>query len=137
MTPLEKDAAIQQTRSNRRAHCVREIVVSNEGHDELIRIKAPDLSLNGMFITTSRHFPVGTVLKLQLRLAITGAEICSRCEVRHSIPGVGIGVEFVGLSSDALASIRRELALSTENQPKTARSLRRSARRPNRRRPSL
>lgn len=128
MSSLEKNSPmIQQTRGSRRVHSVREIIVSSEGHDELIRIKAPDLSLNGMFIPTPRYFPVGTVLKLKLCLAITGAEIQSRCEVRHFIPGVGIGVEFVELSPDALAAIKRELGLSTEN-PSRPRKLRIRAR---------
>ena len=118
----KKSPMIQQTRCGRRVHCVREIIVSNEGHHELIRIKAPDLSLNGMFISTPRYFPVGTVLKLKFRLAITGAEIQSRGEVRHFIPGVGVGVEFVELSRDAVASIKRELSFSAENTSKPRKS---------------
>jgi len=61
----------QGVRSSARAHCVREISVSREGHDELIRIKAPDLSSTGMFITASRSFPEGTVLNLKFRLAVS------------------------------------------------------------------
>lgn len=108
----------QGIRGGARAHCIREISVSSEGHDELIRIKAPDLSSTGMFINANRSFPEGTVLNLKFRLAATGAEVCTRCEVRYSLPGVGIGVEFIGLSSEAAGDIERELALSSETSPR-------------------
>jgi len=104
----------QNFRRGVRAHCVREISVSREGNDELIRIKAPDLSSTGMFITASRSFPEGTVLNLKFRLAVTGVELHTRCEVRYCLPGVGIGVEFVGLSSEAAEAIENELALNGE-----------------------
>jgi len=121
----------QNFRRGVRAHCVREISVSREGNDELIRIKAPDLSSTGMFITASRSFPEGTVLNLKFRLAVTGVEVRTRCEVRYCLPGVGIGVEFVGLSSEAAEAIENELALNGEaparrkKSPTTSRSSRR------------
>ncbi|HEV2101229.1 MAG TPA: PilZ domain-containing protein [Candidatus Acidoferrum sp.] len=101
-------------RRGARAHCVREITVSREGDDELIRIKAPDLSITGMFITAAGTFPEGTVLNLKFRLAATGVEVRTRCEVRYCHPGIGIGVEFIGLSSEAAGAIERELSLSGE-----------------------
>ena len=115
-----------------RAHCVREISVSREGHDELIRIKAPDLSCTGMFITAPRSFPEGTVLNLKFRLAVTGVEVRTRCEVRYCLPGVGIGVEFIGLSPEATGDIERELSLSREATPQRKKSHPRA--RPSRRR---
>jgi len=121
----------QNFRRGVRAHCVREISVSREGNDELIRIKAPDLSSTGMFITASRSFPEGTVLNLKFRLAVTGVEVRTRCEVRYCLPGVGIGVEFVGLSSEAAEAIENELARNGEaparrkKSPTTSRSSRR------------
>jgi hypothetical protein len=115
MTP--KDAltkTFQGVRQGARVHCVREIVVSREGNDELIRIKAPDLSSTGMFITASRSFPEGTVLNLNFRLAVTGAEVRTRCEVRYCHPGIGIGVEFIGLSPEAKRDIETELQLNRQ-----------------------
>jgi hypothetical protein len=121
----------QGVRTSARAHCVREISVSREGNDELIRIKAPDLSPTGMFITASRSFPEGTVLNLKFRLAVTGVEVRTRCEVRYCHPGIGIGVEFIGLSPEATGDIQRELALSREATPprKKSRLRARSSRR--------
>lgn len=113
----------QGVRRGARAHCVRDISVSCEGHDELIRIKAPDVSSSGMFITTSRSFPEDTVLNLKFRLAVTGVEVRTRGEVRYCLPGVGIGVEFIGLSPEAIRDIERELALSREVSPREKKPL--------------
>lgn len=109
-------------RSGTRAHCVREIIVSREGDDELIRIKAPDLSITGMFITAAGTFPEGTVLNLRFRLAVTGIEVRTRCEVRYCHPGIGIGVEFIDLSPEATGAIERELSLSGERSSRAKKS---------------
>ena len=93
---------------------------SREGDDELIRIKAPDLSLTGMFITGAGVFPEGTVLNLKFRLAATGVEVRTRCEVRYCHPG--IGVEFIGLSPEAAGAIERELSLSLKPSPRAKKS---------------
>ncbi|HET6931392.1 MAG TPA: PilZ domain-containing protein [Candidatus Acidoferrum sp.] len=116
----------QGVRRGSRAHCVRDITVSREGDDELIRIKAPDLSITGMFITAAGTFPEGTVLNLRFRLAVTGVEVCTRCEVRYCLPGVGIGVEFIGLSPEATRDIEAELALNGENSPRKKKTVLRS-----------
>lgn len=116
----------QGIRRGPRAHCVREISVSREGHNELIRIKAPDLSTTGMFITASGSFPEGTVLNVRFRLAVTGLEVCTRCEVRYCLPGIGIGVEFIGLSPEAAKDIENELALSGETSTRRKKNPHRS-----------
>jgi hypothetical protein len=51
------------------------------------------------------------VLNLKFRLALTGAEIQTRCEVRYCLPGVGVGVEFVGISPQDVSEIEREIEL--------------------------
>ena len=110
-------------RRSSRVHCLREITVTYEGQNEHTLVKAPDLSSSGMFINTHRTFPEGAVLNLRFRLAITNAEVQTRCEVRYCLPGVGVGVEFVGLGSDARKAIERELTLNGE-APSTANKLR-------------
>lgn len=123
---------IQGIRRGARAHCIREITISSEGHDEILHIKSPDLSSTGMFINAVPSFPEGTVLNLKFRLAVTGVEVSTRCEVRYSQPGVGIGVEFVNLSREARRNIEHELSLCTETCTGEKRPLRRSS--PSRRR---
>src|SRR5262249_1020566 len=73
--------------------------------------KPPDLSTRGMFISTTRVFPEGAVLNLRFRLAHTGTEVETRSEVRYCLPGVGVGVEFIGISAEAVLEIEREIAL--------------------------
>jgi len=80
-------------------YSVQDISLKYEGHTEEVLVRPPDLSRRGMFISTSRTFPEGAVLNLRFWLAVTGIEIRTRCEVRHCLAGVGVGVEFVGLSA--------------------------------------
>jgi len=93
-------------------HCLREITVTYEGQNERTVVKAPDLSVNGMFISTNRRFPEGAVLNLQFRMAVTNAVVRTRCEVRYCLPGVGVGVEFIGIEPEAKKYIERELELA-------------------------
>jgi PilZ domain len=104
------------SRGNSRVHCLREITVTYEGQHEHTRIKAPDLSANGMFISTSRRFPEGAVLNLEFRMAATNAVVQTRCEVRYCLPGVGVGVEFVGITPEAKEDIERELRLALNGE---------------------
>lgn len=108
-------------RCSPRVYSVREITVSYEGRDEQIIIKPPNVSVRGMFINTSRTFPEGTVLNLRFELALTNAKIQTRCEVRYCQPGVGIGVEFMGLPPEDIALIEKEIALSGGPTTKRAR----------------
>jgi len=107
----------QNLRSSARVYSLREITISYEGQNEEIVVKPPNLSKRGMFINTSRSFPEGAVLNLRFCLVLTGAEIHTRCEVRYCRPGVGIGVEFIGLSPDAAKMIEREIKLSVPRTP--------------------
>ncbi len=94
-----------------RIHTVKEISVHYEGHTEEVAIRPPDVSAHGMFFNTPTRFPEGAVLNLRFRLALTGAEIRTRCEVRYCLPGVGVGVEFIGISLEAVRKIEREVRL--------------------------
>ena len=110
----------QQRNSRRttpRIHTVENISVRYEGRTEELAVRPPDVSPGGMFINTRQTFPEGAVLNLRFRLAISLAEIETRCEVRYCLPGVGVGVQFVGISADAIQAIEREIALC-EGTPK-------------------
>jgi hypothetical protein len=72
-----------------------------------------------MFISTIRNFPEGAVLNLKFRLALSGAQISTRCEVRYCLPGVGVGVEFVGISPEAVRDIEREVKLCTRQNSRS------------------
>jgi len=94
---------------------LRDLSVTYEGHSENIATHLPDLSTRGMFINTSRIFPEGAVLIVRFRLATSGTEIQSRAEVRYCLPGVGVGVEFIGISADAVRAIASEVSIEDES----------------------
>ncbi len=96
-------------RSAERYSSLRDLNVSYEGHSDTIITRLPDISTKGMFINTARTFPEGAVLNVRFRLARTGADVQSRCEVRYCLEGVGIGVEFIEIPPEAAAAIEREL----------------------------
>ena len=86
-----------------------ELSYSYEGYIEEVPIRPPDVSVQGMFIQTSRYFPEGAVLKVRFRLARSHHEVLARAEVRYCLPGVGVGVEFVQISDDSRNAIENEL----------------------------
>jgi len=64
-----------------------------------------------MFINTSADFPEGAILKLTFRLTRSNYPIQARCEVRYCLLGVGVGVEFVGLSFADQKAIEKEIQM--------------------------
>ena len=95
-----------------RIHSIRQIAVQYEGTEERIISRVPDVSTTGMFINTSRPYAEGAVLNLSFCLALSGLEVHARGEVRYSLPGVGVGVQFVDIAENAIRSIEREIQLS-------------------------
>ena len=80
-----------------------------EGRSEKMEVRAPDLSPKGMFIHIPRAFPEGAVIKLEFWLSRSGHQVKARAEVRYSLPGVGIGVEFVDISDQDRDMIESEI----------------------------
>ena len=99
---------------------LRDLSVTYEGHSEDVATHLPDLSTRGMFINTNRTFPEGAVLIVRFRLANSGTEIQSRAEVRYCLPGVGVGVEFIGIAAEAIRAIADEISIADEPAPTKA-----------------
>jgi len=74
-------------------------------------VRSPDVSARGMFVNTTRQFPEGAMLNVRFRLGLTGACVEARGKVRYCLPGVGVGLEFIGLDPQARHHIEREVAL--------------------------
>lgn len=100
-----------------RISSLRDLSVTYEGRSEDVALRPPDISTRGMFINTTRNFHEGAVLKVRFRLWLSGVEIRSRAEVRYCLPGVGVGVEFVGLSPEAAKAIEKEIRLGARLMP--------------------
>jgi len=98
---------------------LRELRMNYEGRSDNIPLRPPDISLHGMFVNTSSHFPEGAIVNLRFRLTRSNVEVQTRCEVRYCLPGTGIGVEFVGLGTEAVCAIEKEVrAFSLSRRPK-------------------
>ena len=109
MTSQPAKVATRHRQNTRYPAHYRELLISYEGYSEQIPLRPPDLSVQGMFIQTARHFHEGAVLKVQFRLANSLYEVNVRAEVRYCLRGVGIGIEFVDISPEASRAIRDEL----------------------------
>jgi hypothetical protein len=103
---------------------LRDLSVTYEGDSEDVATRPPDISTQGMFINTNRNFPEGAVLNVQFRLAETGVEVRTRCEVRYCLAGVGVGVEFVEISPDAVRAIEKEIRSDNSRPRQRTRSQR-------------
>jgi hypothetical protein len=65
------------------------------------------VGLGGLFITSAQPPPVGS--KLRLLFDVPGGEVLATALVRDSIPGRGMGVEFVEISPESRARIEELL----------------------------
>ena len=97
---------------------ILEIRMNYEGSVENIPLRPPDISRHGMFVNTSTHFPEGAILILRFRLTRSNVEVQTRGEVRYCLPGIGIGVEFVGIRPEAVRAIEREIRSSYQTRAK-------------------
>lgn len=109
MSPQKTESTVTPTRGWPRFSNFRELTISYEGRNEEFPVHPPDLSPTGMFINTAVDFPEGAVLKVRFRLTKSNHPIEVRCEVRYCLPGVGVGVEFIGMSPHDQNAIKSEI----------------------------
>lgn len=104
-----REAPTTPARREARFQPISELHLAYEGDIHEIEIRPPDLSPHGIFVNTSTHFPEGAVVNLRFRLTRSNLKVQTRGEVRYCLPGIGIGVEFVGLAAEAARAIEQEL----------------------------
>ena len=63
--PVEEKMRTKRGRQQQRYALISELSVVYEGYSEEIPVRPPDISPQGIFINTPRHFPVGAVLKVR------------------------------------------------------------------------
>ena len=108
--PRKRTSGLPARREPRIQH-LTELYLTYEGDTREIKIRPPDLSLHGMFVNTSTHFPEGAVVNLRFCLTHSNLKVQTRGEVRYCLPGIGVGVEFVGLGAEAVRAIEQELRI--------------------------
>ena len=104
-----KQAPLSPARREPRIQYVSDLCICYDGREFETPIRPPDISVHGMFVNTSTHFPEGAVVNLRFRLTRSNLQVQTRGEVRYCHPGIGVGVEFVGLEAEATRAIEREL----------------------------
>ncbi len=107
--PARKKEGLAPARREARIQQLSELHLTYEGYGQELHIRPPDLSLHGMFVNTSTHFPEGAILNIRFRLTRSNEEVQTRGEVRYCLAGIGIGIEFIGLGTDAARAIEEEL----------------------------
>ena len=100
-----------ESREVKRYDLPSELSVVYEGAAEEVPIRPADLSTRGMFIHSAKPFPEGSILKVRFRLCRIDFVVNVRAEVRHCIPSIGFGVEFIALEPEALWAIEQELGV--------------------------
>jgi len=117
--PARRKAIIAPARREARIQHLSELHLTYEGNGRELHIRPPDLSLHGMFVNTSTHFPEGAILNIRFRLTRSNVEVQTRGEVRYCLAGIGIGIEFIGLGAEASRAIEEELEIfSRSRHPK-------------------
>lgn len=72
-----------------------------------MQTNSTDISLNGCYVQTQLPLPIGTQLDVELWL--DQERLSSTAMVRTCDPGVGMGIEFVGLSPAELVQLQQGL----------------------------
>jgi hypothetical protein len=107
----QRKAPTAPARRETRIQHLSELHLTYEGTGQELHIRPPDLSLHGMFVNTSTHFPEGAILNIRFRLTRSNVEVQTRGEVRYCLAGIGIGIEFIGLGAEAIRAIEDEFGV--------------------------
>lgn len=118
--------AASSSPSNRRRRARHKISFNLELRDERtnipLRVNATDISGNGCYVETIMPIPVGTALRVDFWME--DEHVNSSAIVRTCDPGVGMGIEFLGLNPDlqdrfqALLEKMDPAGISGPSQPK-------------------
>jgi len=87
---------------NERRHSNRGIMLTEvkyEGAGVRSETRISDINLSGVFIDAMSPLPVGAEIKLAFTLP-GGQRVDTEGVVAHSQPGIGMGVEFTGLTPE-------------------------------------
>src|SRR5258708_30542557 len=99
---MQVDARLPRSPDNRRKFTRDKISLPLELKDERVnaplRVNATDISGNGCYVETIMPMPINTTLKVDLW--IDQERISTSAVIRTRDPGVGMGIEFVGMTDE-------------------------------------
>ena len=98
-----------ENRKHKRVVLKRLVTINNS-----LKLMGLDLSEGGIYVHTGRSFPIGLTVDLQLPL--DKGDIKLKARVQHSQHSIGMGLMFVGISSENLAAITDFIENFTEPQ---------------------
>jgi PilZ domain-containing protein len=111
LTPEQLTPATSQDPDNRRRFARHKVSFPLELRDERVntpmRVNATDISGSGCYVETIMPLPVGTSLRVDIwvdREHVTASAI-----VRTRDPGVGMGIEFVGMDEETKQRFQAQL----------------------------
>jgi hypothetical protein len=97
--------------NNRRKFARHRVSFPLEVRDERVqtpmRVNATDISGNGCYVETILPLAIGTTLRVDFW--VDNDKISTSAVVRTSDPGVGMGIEFIGLTPDSKQRIQTHL----------------------------
>lgn len=113
MLPAEmlENQRTQQRNDNRRKYFRHKISFPLELRDERVntplRVNATDISGNGCYVETVMPLPIATALRVDLWMG--DEHITPSAVVRTRDPGVGMGIEFTGLTEEGKTRFQEHL----------------------------
>ena len=108
----KENSTLSNQREGRRFSYLQDLTIDLESTNEQIKPRTLDISPLGMFINTEYLVPGGSTLDIRFSLPITRHKTITRAEVRYSLPRIGIGIRFIGLSSEDQDAINREMVVA-------------------------
>jgi hypothetical protein len=72
--------------------------------NRILRGEALDLSADGMYIYTRHSYVVDSIIEASFKLG--NSEIDVQAKVIHSQPGIGCGVNFMGLKEEVVEKVK-------------------------------
>jgi len=111
LAPEVQSAVVGPHHDNRRKFVRHKVAFPLELRDERVntpmRVNATDISGNGCYIETVMPLPVATSLRVEFW--IDQERVSSSATVRTRDPGVGMGIEFTGMTQDSKKRFQEHL----------------------------
>jgi hypothetical protein len=94
-----------EKRQHRRARLVTQVICETLGRESIMVTR--DVSVGGMFVSTKNPFPQDCEVALSFRLRAADAPLSCRGKIVYAIAGMGMGIEFAGLSEQGRQALQK------------------------------